>query len=221
MRPAVAAILLAALLGVGAVTYRAIRPRTYPPGVLVADDPTQEDLPRPGEPIEKDGWTLRPLARFALDGRVLHVRDYRTGLFGEHRVDDLADLVPRDLAVGWGPMSDQAVLDRLSISQANRFFFYGWRGTSPVPRATIVSHATNLHVIAASDAVARAVTRTRAGDLVTLRGQLVEVSRPGGPHWRSSLTRTDDGPGACETVWVEAFGPLTAPAGHGGLVGRR
>ena len=151
---------------------------------------------------------------------MLHVRDYRTGLFGEHRVDAIADLVPRDLAVGWGPMSDQTVLDQLSISQANRFFFYGWQGTPPVPRATIVSHATNLHVIAANDTVARAVARTRAGALVTLRGSLVEVSRPGGPSWRSSLTRTDDGPGACETVWVEAFGSLATSVGNAGLAGR-
>ena len=216
MRHAAPALFLAALLGVGAVAYRVTRPRTYLPGVLVADDPVQETFPRPGEPIAKDGWTLRPLARFALDARVLHVRDYRGGLFGEHRLDPMADLVPRDLAVGWGRMSDQAVLDQFRITQAGRFFFYEWWGQPPLPRPEIVAHAANLHVIASTAAIARAVGHARAGDLVTLRGQLVEVSRPGGPSWRSSLTRTDDGPGACETVWVEEFGPLAPASGSAG-----
>jgi len=32
--------------------------------------------------------------------------------------------VPIDLAVGWGPMSDQQVLDHLHVSQSMRFFWY-------------------------------------------------------------------------------------------------
>ena len=156
-------MLLAALLGVGAAAYLVTtRPRTYPPGVLVADDPTQATLSEPGAPIEVRDWTLRPLARFALDARVLHVRDYRGGLFGEHRLDPMADLVPRDLAVGWGRMSDQAVLDQFRITQAGRFFFYEWWGQPPLPRPEIITHAANLHVIASTPAVARAVAHTHA-----------------------------------------------------------
>ncbi len=219
MRHAASAIFLAAFLGVGTAAYRSTRPLTYPPGVLVPGDPAQENLSGPGEPIEVNGWTLRPLARFALDARVLHVRDYRRGPFGEHRMDAMADLVPRDLAVGWGRMSDQAVVDRFRLTQTGRFFFYEWWGTPPLPKPEIVSHAANLHVIASTEAIARAVANVRVGELVALRGQLVEVSRPGGPSWRSSLTRTDDGPGACETVWVEEFGPM-APAVESGSAGR-
>lgn len=215
MRPITAAVLLTALVGAG-LAYRAVRPRTYPPGILVPEEPTQEMLAKPGPPIETNGWTLRPLARFSLDARVLHVRDYRRGLFNERRVDAIADLVPRDLAVGWGRMSDQSVLDQFRISQNGRFFFYEWWGQPPLPKPEIVAHAANLHVIAADAAIARAVAHTRAGDLISLRGQLVEVSRPGAPNWRSSLTRTDDGPGACETIWVEEFGPLAVTAGSVG-----
>ena len=216
MRHAASAVFLAALLGAGTLAYRANRPLTYPPGVLVPGDPVQETFAQPGEPIAVRGWTLRPLARFALNGRVLHVRDYREGLFGEHHQDAMADLVPRDVAVGWGRMSDQRVLDRLRITQAGRFFFYEWWGEAPLPRTEIIAHAANLHLVAADDAVARAIADTRAGELVSLRGQLVEVSRPGGPNWRSSLSRTDSGPGACETVWVEAFGPLAPAVGSAG-----
>jgi hypothetical protein len=38
--------------------------------------------------------------------------------------------------------------------------------------------------------------------LVTLEGYLVEITRPDGYHWRSSLSRDDTGGGACEVMWV-------------------
>jgi hypothetical protein len=40
------------------------------------------------------------------------------------------------------------------------------------------------------------------GDLIDLRGTLVEIHQPNGGIWRSSLTREDSGNGACELVWV-------------------
>jgi len=43
----------------------------------------------------------------------------------------------------------------------------------------------------------------KKGELVTVAGFLVEVTRPNGWKWRTSLTRTDTGGGACELVWVE------------------
>ena len=38
---------------------------------------------------------------------------------------------------------------------------------------------------------------------IHLSGLLVEASGPGTGTWRSSLSRTDTGNGACELVWVE------------------
>lgn len=36
-----------------------------------------------------------------------------------------------------------------------------------------------------------------------VRGLLVNARRDDGFYWNSSLSREDDGPGACELVWVE------------------
>ena len=41
------------------------------------------------------------------------------------------------------------------------------------------------------------------GAAITLRGCLVDVSAPDGWRWRSSRTRTDNGAGACELMWVD------------------
>ena len=49
----------------------------------------------------------------------------------------------------------------------------------------------------------------RLGSLFHLSGELVEATGPDIGTWRSSLTRTDSGNGACELVWVEELSPLT------------
>ena len=175
-------------------------PHTYRPGVLIPNDPEQTSVTSEDEPFANGAFHLQPLAHFALQARVLHRKIYR--------YDRQAALAPVDLAVGWGPMSDQAVLDRLKISQSARFFWYEWQGQPPIPREQIVSHATNLHLIASSRELASRCKSLRAGELIYLRGLLVEAHGPGIGTWRSSLSRTDNGNGACELVWVEELEKL-------------
>ena len=46
------------------------------------------------------------------------------------------------------------------------------------------------------------LARVGEGDRVRVDGWLVQLDRPGGWRWRSSLTREDSGGGACELVYV-------------------
>ena len=179
---------------------RANAPITYPPGVMVASDPDQPRLLPNDLPFEKGEFHLVPLARFILDGRVLHRKTYR--------FDRQAALAPVDLAVGWREMSDQAVLDQLTISQSARFFYYEWKGVPPIAPHEIAAHATNLHLIPADDVIAARCKSLRTGDLIHLAGVLVEASGPGIETWRSSLSRTDSGNGSCELLYVEALSPM-------------
>lgn len=169
-------------------------PITYPPGVLLASEPTQQAPPNE-VPFEYGNFQLKPLAAFVLDARILHQKIYR--------YDHGASLVPVDLAVGWGPMSDQAVLDQLKISQSARFYFYEYQHQPPIPREEITSHSTNLHLIPSTDAIESQCKSLRTGELVHLSGLLVQATGPGIGTWTSSLSRTDSGNGACELVWVE------------------
>ena len=41
------------------------------------------------------------------------------------------------------------------------------------------------------------------GEIIYLKGYLVYVKRSDGWKWKSSLSRSDTGGGACEVVWVE------------------
>ena len=97
----------------------------------------------------------------------------------------------------------QSVLDGLHITQGNRFFFYAWERQPPIPQAQIQASASNMHVISANGEVASTVRSLRAGEIVTMHGFLVNVAHPSGFTWRSSLSRTDGGNGACEVFYVE------------------
>lgn len=164
------------------------------PGITVAADPVQTSLASPVQ-FQKAGYRLQSLAGFEVEARVLSVEHYSLGRE--------SDLSPVDLALGWGPMSDAGVLDRISISQGGRF--YHWQVEEfPIPREAIETHSANMHMIPANRAIEDRLEQVRQGQIVRLRGYLVEATADDGWHWRSSTTREDTGAGACELVWVES-----------------
>jgi hypothetical protein len=176
------------------------RPINYPPGILVSDEPSQIMLPADTPAFSYAAFHLKPLAVFSMEARVLHCKNYR--------YDKQAGLVPVDLALGWGPMSDQRILDQLRITQSARFYWYEWSRQPPISREQIISHSTNVHIIPATKAIAARCKSLRAGSLVQLNGDLVEASGPNITAWRSSLSRTDTGNGACELMWVKELSIL-------------
>jgi hypothetical protein len=113
------------------------------------------------------------------------------------------ELCPTDFALGWGAMSDAAVINLIEVSQDMRWFFFRWRGELPVPAEEVMHAAANMHLIPANDDVRRALKAVKRHDRLKFAGYLVEAQHPNGWRWRSSLSRTDDGGGACEVVWVE------------------
>ena len=171
---------------------RALR---HPPGVIVSIPPIQTKV-EPRALAELKGYHIQVQAAYLLQARVLRTKRY----YGNG-----GDLVPYDVALAWGPMSDQRVLDRLKISQTNRFFFYRWQDEPPISPEVMASHAANVHVISADKTVAKAVRSLRAGQIVTMKGCLVNVSKADGFQWNTSLTRDDAGNGACELFYVEAI----------------
>jgi len=172
------------------------RPIAHRAGVVVEESPRQGEARDP-TPVRFGDTTLQPLADFDVEARVLSREDYT--------FDAGAALAPTDLALGWGRMSDSAVIDALEIRQSARFFSYRWRSEPPIPPDEIVRSATNLHAIPADATIARELARVRVGEVVELRGRLVEASRANGWRWRSSLSREDSGAGACELMLIESI----------------
>ena len=173
------------------------RERSQPDGVLVPDVPEQVAIDSPVTFAHGD-FQVMPLADFRITARVLSRETYR--------FDAGAAISPIDLALGWGAMSNNHVLEQLDVSQGSRWFTYRWgREGPPIPPGEIQVSASNMHMIPADGGVEAALRRIRRGDVVRIQGQLVEVSRSDGWRWRSSLTREDSGGGACELVYVRAI----------------
>jgi len=158
----------------------------------VSDTPLQSSTSAAA--LQRAGYSIEPLADYTVRARVLSIERYRMGRE--------ADLSPVDFALGWGPMSDSAVLDRLTISQSNRWYQYRWQGEPPIEPSVIVRTSANTHLVPADDMVKTRLLGVRPGSVVTLSGYLITARHADGWSWRSSLSRDDSGGGSCELMWV-------------------
>ncbi|MGZ8992773.1 MAG: hypothetical protein ACXW16_02040 [Burkholderiaceae bacterium] len=147
-----------------------------------------------GPALQRDGYVIEPLASYEVRARVLSIERYRMGRE--------ADLSPLDFALGWGPMSDAAVIERLSISQSGRWYHYRWEGSPPIDPSLMSKSSANTHLVPADDLVKKRLLDVRKGAVVRLSGYLINVRHTDGWTWRSSLSRDDTGGGSCELMWV-------------------
>ncbi|HEY7643311.1 MAG TPA: hypothetical protein VH814_26520 [Steroidobacteraceae bacterium] len=179
----------------GAWQFVSSRPIHHAPGEIAAADPLQSPTLEAAQPLSRGDFQVIPRAQFSAEVRVLARERYRLGA--------LADVAPLDIAVGWGPMSDSAVLADIDISQANRFYFWHYDHEPRIPPDVIITHSANWHLVPANDVVWRKLRGLRIGDVVKLEGMLVNLENPGVGTMATSLTRNDSGPGACEIIYVE------------------
>jgi hypothetical protein len=200
-KPALALTLLSAVAGVGCRDWRA-----HVDPALATEDPEQYP-PEDPTPITQDikGYhvILTPKASY-------HIVGYAVALSRDS--DSRWDFtMPMALGMAWGPAADPAVLARLTFRLTDSLGGLSWQyqltpGAAAMP--DLNSHISNNHLIPASDEVKKALGRIHVGDLVSLRGNLVdiEVHQGNGPklmYENTSLSRTDMGDGACEVIRVE------------------
>lgn len=160
------------------------------PGPILEAVQTNQSAP----PFRFGPATVTPLAAFSVGGRVLSREDYRLGRETNYS--------PTDLAMGWGPMAQPGLAERLHVSQGGRWYRYRWDGEAPLPLSTIELNSSNMHMVPANAPAAEAISAVRAGQLVRLDGWLISIDADDGWHWRSSLSRSDTGNGACELMLV-------------------
>jgi hypothetical protein len=166
------------------------------PGVKAADIPLQQAIKEP-EPFEFKGYKITPLADFQLQAKVLAKEYYHLG--------EESELSPIDLALGWGEMSDQQVVDKIQFSQSGRW--YRWSVEQfPIPRRAIEMQSANMHMVPSKDWITKKLDNVKEGQIVALEGLLVRIdAKEQQWHWQSSLTRGDTGGGACELMYLTDF----------------
>jgi hypothetical protein len=169
------------------------------PGQVAPHRPAQAAIEDP-VPFEHNGATIIPRALYQIEARVLSTERYY--------YDATAEISPIDLAVGWGPLSDERVLDHIDVSQDGRFAFLVDDGRSPIsPLLFGLTHA-NMHMIPADEQIWKALKSLRRGHVVRLEGFLVDVEGPNIRPWTTSLVRHDTGDGACEIMFATRIAVL-------------
>ena len=159
-----------------------------------------------GAPIPvAEGGTLLPVAQFETRGRVLNIERFKPH---QSLVNWIPGLRPatHDVGLGYGPMTDTANVRRFrftheGVSHGLRALFARPRDAMTQPEFDVLArHITNVHVIPASDGVHAQLRRVKHGELVTLRGVLVNVRDGEG---RMATTSTIAGDRDCEIMWLE------------------
>lgn len=158
-------------------------------------EPVQQSMRQPRDVKLKNGQ-LSYIAEYQITARVLSTKSYWLG--------KESDISPMDIALGWGEMATYANISQLSIRQGSRYYRYSWSSDGPPIDSNIIARSSaNMHIIPFNDAVRKAIERIKPGQVVRLRGHLVNYTTKDGWHWNSSITRTDTGDGACELMYVE------------------
>lgn len=169
-----------------------------PAGVRVFEVPEQYPI-TDFRWVRRGDFELGYTDRIFIRGLILSTRHYDASAD-----DDLADIAPVDIVIGWQRMSDPAVVSKIHILQRDRFYY--WRVEDfPIPRDEIELTSTNLHVIANSPKEAARLLALKPGDLVSLEGYLTDVKKPDGFIWNTSRVRDDHGDGACEILMVNGI----------------
>lgn len=167
-----------------------------PGGIRVFDAPEQYALSAFSWQ-RRGAFLLGPTDRIYLRGMVLSVKRYHAA-----EGDDMADIAPFDVVIGWQRMSDPTVLRQVHILQQERFYY--WRVEDfPIPRHEIESSSTNVHVIPDTAIQSRQIEQLKVGDIVSLQGLLTDVKSPEGFVWSTSRVRDDAGDGACEILLLQ------------------
>lgn len=179
-----------------------------PPGRLapdVANEPVQKPA-RGARPFEVavNGITYRVQPRYAYDLSALVVSLHHSDTWWDTAHKEWGDHVNvMDLCVVWGSSATSGAYKSVRFHNSQWECHWSWRGEVPFRN----DEASNNHVVTEKPEVAKALKSIRIGDQVRIKGWLVDYTivkdgRPQGTRV-SSERRNDDGPGACEVIYVD------------------
>ncbi len=162
--------------------------------IIIREDPHQRKI-KHRYVVDPEGNKFTLKAKFDFRARILSRKRYN--------VDHFSDVAPIDFAIGWGPMSDPKVLKTMDLWQTRRWFYYQYSNRTPATRMEIITHLANVHMVPADERVRKDLMLVEEGDIVSVKGYLINVYSRDGWQKLSSEIRTDTGDGACEIVYVE------------------
>lgn len=155
-------------------------------------------------------YTVQPLYRYDLYGLVVSRHDSQAWWDYAHKEwKDALNAV--DLCVVWGDNVASGAYLPLHYA-SDQWTCHVETGSTAAWQAFHPAALSNNHLLTDQPAIARRLREARIGDQIHVQGYLAEYSHKvgGGFHRGTSTTRTDEGNGACETLFVEDFEILEA-----------
>lgn len=145
-------------------------------------------------PVSKD-QKISVLEPFAGEFRILGSKVYTD--------DAQARFSPIDYAVTRGIFTEPEIARQISINQYDRFL--NWRmARPPIPPKLATQLVSNMHIIPANPEIAKEIKKVKRGDLVQIKGELVQVNAKD-LVWKSALDWNGIGDGACKLIRVDSI----------------
>lgn len=180
-------------------------PNFYNLGYL--DEPVQAKLK--AEPfktqVNDQEYTITPLYDYELHGVVVSYSDADafTNIWHHKRWHDFINL--RDLCVIWGKNVGSGVYRQMKFHNDSWTCWASWQDyeTGALFKMNALS---NNHLLTDDDRIKKALMSAEPGDHIRFKGVLAEYANKSNNFFRgTSITRDDNGNGACETVYLEEF----------------
>lgn len=195
MRNVITVIVLITLFSLSIGLYQVFK---YKPdySYIVEKEPIQENIIDKIENFKKDDFIVVPLKNYEIEARILSKKKYTIG--------EDSDFATYDLALGWKEMSDIHYLEKIKISQRNRWYYWRTKDRS-IPREIISYNSSNHHIVHANEKIKKQLSNLKEHQVIKMTGYLINAKNINYPNieLKSSLTRKDTGAGACEVFYVD------------------
>lgn len=192
------------------VVFSVILPYKYPPESSLSErlqrDPVQEETQEDRFEYvnnELKEIYVKPLYDYEISGLV--VSDNGSYSWWSQFFPQMLGSRIKDLCVVWGD-NVQSIenLEKIKFWNTNYTCYTQWRGGPDAPTFNALQLSNN-HLISDDPQVRRKILSAKKGDQITIRGVLVEYgdAETNQVERISSIVRTDNGNGACETIYVK------------------
>jgi len=170
-------------------------------------EPVQEKTNRAAFDVNAGSidYKVKPLFDYELYGLVVSKHDSDSWLDYAHR-DSNDKLNVADLCVVWGHNLSNGVYQKLKYSSGQWTCFVSSKNMEEWQMFSMENFSNN-HLLTNDPMIAKNIRSVRVGDQIYLKGVLSEYEHHHGGYFKrgTSITRTDTGDGACETIFVDSF----------------
>ncbi len=174
----------------------------YVPSIL--EEPLQKKTRKQPFAVRWNNVSYRvdPKYEYDLTGMVVSFRHHEGNSRMHRRSNDYLNML--DVCVIWGDNTRNTRLNKISFW--NGIFSCRIKTRDSVAWSRFnMEQLSNNHLLSADDRIRDKVRNIKVGDQIRFTGYLSAYRSPGIPERGTSTTRTDEGDGACETVFVESF----------------